>query len=340
LYQLEIADYVYTRFDQEICQPVIDELRANQDRVTGDSSAFWEERDYLADADQIEAATLVAHGLNDWNVMTKNASDLYEALKAREVPHQIYLHQGGHGGNPNDTLLNRWFTRYLYEVDNGVEQRPKAYVVREDRTLTEYAEWPDPATEQVKLKFAPAATPDGVGSLAVSRNGSRATENLIDDATQQASALAAAESSPNRLAYRTGVLGEPLRLSGTPSVSLELSVDRAKANLTALLVEYPLTGSPKIITRGWMDVENRGSASVTEPIVPGEAYSFDFAFEPKDYVFAAGSRIGVVVMSSDFEYTVRPAPGTELTLSPSASTVHLPIVGGMEAMQRSLKAAG
>ncbi|MBM7831819.1 X-Pro dipeptidyl-peptidase [Agromyces cerinus] len=335
-----LADYVYTRFDQEICQPVIDDLRANQDRATGDSSPFWDERDYLADAEKITAATLVAHGLNDWNVMTKNASDLYEALKANGVPHQIYLHQGGHGGNPNDTLLNRWFTRYLYDVENGVEQLPKAYIVREDRTLTEYPEWPDPAMEQVKLKFSPAAAADGVGGLAVSRDGSRATENLIDDASIRATALAAAETSPNRLAYRTGVLGEPVRLSGTPSVSLKLSVDRTKANLTALLVEYPATGAPKIITRGWTDVENRSSSAVTEPITPGTAYGYEFGFEPKDYVFSAGSRIGVVIMSSDFEYTVRPAPGTELTLQPSASTVHLPLVGGMEALQASLRAAG
>ena len=334
-----LADYVYTRFDQEICQPVIDELRANQDRVTGDSSPFWDERDYLADAEKITAATLVAHGQNDWNVMTKNASDLYEALKANGVPHQLYLHQGGHGGNPNDTLLNRWFTRYLYDVENGVEQLPKAYVVREDRTLTEYPEWPDPAMEQVKLKFSPAATADGVGGLAISRDGSRATENLVDDASIRANTLAAAETSPNRLAYRTEALGEPLRLSGTPSVSLKLSVDRTKANLTALLVEYPATGAPKIITRGWADVENRSSSAVTEPITPGTAYGYDFDFEPKDYVFSAGSRIGVVIMSSDFEYTVRPAPGTELTLQPSASTVHLPLVGGMEALQASLRTA-
>ncbi len=335
-----LADYVYTRFDQEICQPIIDELRANQDRVTGDSSSFWDERDYLADADKITAATLVAHGLNDWNVMTKNASDLYEALKAKGVPHQIYLHQGGHGGNPNDTLLNRWFTRYLYDVENGVEQLPKAYIVREDRTLTEYPEWPDPAMEQVKLKFRPAAAADGVGALTVSRDGSRATENLVDDASIRATTLAAAETSPNRLAYRTAVLGEPMRLSGTPSVELKLSVDRAKANLTALLVEYPATGAPKIITRGWTDVENRSSSAVTEAVVPGTAYTFDFDFEPKDYVFSAGSRIGVVVMSSDYEYTVRPAPGTELSLQPSASTVHLPLVGGMDALQASLRAAG
>ncbi|MFF2389317.1 Xaa-Pro dipeptidyl-peptidase [Agromyces sp. NPDC058104] len=333
-----LADYVYTRFDQEICQPVIDELRANQDRVTGDESPFWAERDYLATADRISAATLVAHGLNDWNVMTKNAADLYEELKANDVPHQIYLHQGGHGGNPNDTLLNRWFTRYLYDVENGVEALPKAYVVREDRTLTEYAEWPDPAAEQVKLKLGGAAEADGVGTIAVSRSGSKASEDLVDDASLLAADLAAAASSPNRLAYRTEVLGEPMRLSGTPSVSLRLSVDREKANLTALLVEYPTTGAPKIITRGWMDVENRNSAAVTDPITPGRAYDFAFELEPKDYVFSAGSQIGLVVLSSDHEFTVRPAPGTTLTLDPSKSTVHLPLVGGMGALQQSLHA--
>ncbi|MFF2274342.1 Xaa-Pro dipeptidyl-peptidase [Agromyces sp. NPDC058126] len=333
-----LADYVYTRFDQEICQPVIDELRANQDRVTGDESAFWDERDYLANADEITAATLVAHGLNDWNVMTKNAADLYEALKANDVPHQIYLHQGGHGGNPNDTLLNRWFTRYLYDVENGVEALPKAYVVREDRTLTEYAEWPDPAMSEVKLKLGGAATADGVGTIAVSRSGSKASEDLVDDTSLLAADLAAAASSPNRLAYRTEVLGEAMRLSGTPSVSLRLSVDRPKANLTALLVEYPTTGAPKIITRGWMDVENRDSAAVTDPITPGRAYDFAFELEPKDYVFSAGSQIGLVVLSSDNEFTVRPAPGTTLTVDPSKSTVHLPLVGGMGALQQSLHA--
>ena len=333
-----LADYVYTRFDQQICQPIIDELRANQDRATGDRSAFWEERDYLANADRITAATLVAHGLNDWNVMTKNASDLYEVLKANGVPHQIYLHQGGHGGNPNDTLLNRWFTRYLYDVQNGVEQLPKAYVVREDRTLTEYPEWPDPAADDVKLKFRPAAQADGVGGLAVSRDPNKAFEDLVDDASLRASTLAAAESSPNRLLYRTETLGTPVRLSGTPSVSLKLAVDRTKANLTALLVEYPATGAPKIITRGWADVENRSSDAVTEAIVPGTAYTFDFDFEPKDYVFSAGSKIGVVVMSSDYEYTVRPAAGTVLKLQPFSSDVHLPLVGGMDALQASLRA--
>jgi X-Pro dipeptidyl-peptidase len=55
-------------------------------------------------------------------------------------------------------------------------------------------------------------------------------------------------------------------------------------------------------------------------------------------VFSAGSRIGVVVMSSDYEYTVRPAPGTVLAVQPFSSEVHLPLVGGMDALQASLRA--
>ncbi|PJJ63315.1 Xaa-Pro dipeptidyl-peptidase [Compostimonas suwonensis] len=331
-----LADYVHTRADQAICQPVIDDIRAREDRATGDDNAFWQQRDYLANADKIKAATLVAHGLNDWNVMTKNASDLYEALKKNNVPHQIYLHQGGHGGSPNDTLLNRWFTRYLYNVQNGVENLNKAYIQREDRTLVEYPEWPDAGAAKVSLNLGAATAANAVGELDFKHAASGVTETVVDNATIKAQTLAAAATSPNRLVYQTRALTDTVRLSGTPSVSLNVAVDREKANLTALLVEYPATGAPKIITRGWMDVENRNSAKVTDPIEPGTSYQFNFDFEPKDYIFNVGSRIGVVVMSSDNEYTVRPAPGTQLTIDPSLSSVSLPLVGGAQGLQEAL----
>ena len=63
--------------------------------------------------------------------MTKNAAQFYEALKANNVPHQFFFHQGGHGGAPPDCLLNLWFTKYLWGQDNGVENLPKSWVVRE-----------------------------------------------------------------------------------------------------------------------------------------------------------------------------------------------------------------
>ncbi|MDX6282732.1 MAG: X-Pro dipeptidyl-peptidase, partial [Kribbellaceae bacterium] len=130
-----LADAVYSRLDETtqrtICQPVLDELAAKEDRATGDRSAFWQERNYMKDVQNVHAATLVAHGNNDFNVMTKNAAQFYDALKKQGVPHMFYFHQGGHGGAPPDVLINYWFTRYLYGVENGVEQLPRSWVVRE-----------------------------------------------------------------------------------------------------------------------------------------------------------------------------------------------------------------
>ena len=88
----------------------------------------------MKDVKNVHAAALIAHGNNDFNVMTKNAAQFYDALKAQGVPHQFYFHQGGHGGAPPDAMINRWFTKYLWGQDNGVENLPKSWVVREAAT--------------------------------------------------------------------------------------------------------------------------------------------------------------------------------------------------------------
>ena len=130
-----LADVVYSRLDEtgerKICQPVIDNIERHIDRATGNRSGFWQERNYMKDVRNVHAATLLAHGNNDFNVMTKNAAQFYAALKTQDVPHMFYFHQGGHGGAPPDVLVNYWFTRYLYGVPNGVEQLPRSWVVRE-----------------------------------------------------------------------------------------------------------------------------------------------------------------------------------------------------------------
>ena len=59
----------------------------------------------------MHAAVLLAHGNNDNNVMTKNATAFYEAVKKQGLPHQFFFHQGGHGGAPPDVMVNRWFTQ-------------------------------------------------------------------------------------------------------------------------------------------------------------------------------------------------------------------------------------
>jgi X-Pro dipeptidyl-peptidase len=325
-----LAEYTYTRPDQAICRPVIADIAAKQDRVTGDYTPFWNARNYMNDISGLHAAVLLAHGNNDWNVMTKHPAVLYDALKARGVPHQLYWHQGGHGGSPPLVRTNRWFSRYLWDHENGVENDPKAWVVREGQSSqnpTPYAEWPDPDAQKVTLSFNGNGNETGQLSL---REGSRPVfETIVDNATISAATLMNAASSSNRLVFKTPPLLSPIRISGTPTIQLMLAFSKPKANVTAHLISYPeSTGTATVISRGWIDPENRSSPAVTEAVTPGKSYKLTFDFQPKDSVLAAGRRLGVMILSSDRDYTIRPAPGTELTMELKESKVRLPIVGG------------
>ena len=86
--------------------------------------------------------------------MPEHSIRIYEALKQKGVPSKLYFHQGGHGGPPPMTMMNRWFTRYLHGVENGVENDPRAWVVREDakpQDPTAYDDYPNPEATPVKL---------------------------------------------------------------------------------------------------------------------------------------------------------------------------------------------
>jgi predicted acyl esterase len=416
-----LVDDVYSRRDEVnppgrvICRPLMQQIGVDEDRVSGNRSAFWDERNYMKDVKNVHAAVLIAHGNNDFNVMTKNAAQLYEALKAQNVPHQFYFHQGGHGGSAPDAMLNRWFTKYLWGQDNGVQNLPKSWVVREAATCparqttvtgdqsntatltvastspfmvgqtltipvtgatgavtnsnvlitniadathltiasavataagskvaggaivnlacntsnpTPYAEWPDPTSAPVTQKLAAGGASRGTMSF----NGAAAgtVETLTDDAAQADTVLRDAATSPNRLIYQTGVLNSDTRISGVPSVTLKVAFSKTKANLSAALVSYPATGTTGgvILTRGWKDPENSVDDYTSTPIVPGQFMTLKFDMQAKDAVVPAGRRLALMVFSSDRNYTIRPAAGTQVSLDLGGSSFTLPIVGG------------
>ena len=103
-----------------------------KDRITGDYNDFWAGRDYLNDMEPMKAALLMSHGFNDWNVMPEHSYRIYDKARDMGLDVQIYYHQDGHGGPPPVSQMNRWFTRYLHGVENGVENDPEAWIVRED----------------------------------------------------------------------------------------------------------------------------------------------------------------------------------------------------------------
>ncbi|PRX46451.1 X-Pro dipeptidyl-peptidase [Prauserella shujinwangii] len=332
-----LAEYVYTRADREICRDVIDGLAARQDRVTGDYSAFWAGRNYLDDVHRVRASVLAVHGLNDWNVTMSQVARWYEALRAHGVEHRIWLHQSGHADpyslRRDEWLrtLNRWFSHYLYGVQNGVQDEPRATIQREDGSWSDEANWPAPGTRPATLHPGPGGA--GRGTLGVrDTRGRPVVESLTDDARKTVEQLVDQPESPHRLSYATAAARRPVRLSGTPRVDLTIAFDRPAANVTGVLVDRAPDGGSHVITRGWTDPQNRKDPALTRPIRPGVPYRISFQLQPDDYVLPAGHRLEFVLLSSDHDFTLRPRPGTGLSIDVTRTSVTLPVRGGTAAL--------
>ena len=112
----------------------------------GETGGHWNIRDYTVDTtqtgpigttgpSQIKCSALIVHGLNDYNVRTKEFQLMYNAFTKAGETVKLLLHQDGHltptypagnlvfdiGDSSYDEILNRWFSHYLYGVENGAE---------------------------------------------------------------------------------------------------------------------------------------------------------------------------------------------------------------------------
>lgn len=333
---------------------------AGQDRATGDYNEFWASRELMPHLRNIRAAVLLAHGLNDFNVMPSHTVRVYEAMKAHGLPVSMYLHQGGHGGDPPFEMVNRWFTHYLYGVDNGVRRDRPVWIVSSTAARTAakartrsmpapapFASFPAPGSAPVVLH----PTDGGNGIAALATRPSRGLDSIVDDASISGSANAGAPRSAHRLLFATAPLADSLRISGTPRVTVRVAVDRPAANLTVWVVTLPYdsaeigaAGREGVVTRGWADIQNHASltrggiyASTRrgEPLVPGRFYDLTFDLEPDDQVTPAGRRLGIMIMSSDPEFTLSPRPGTRLTVDLAGTSFSIPVVGGNAALMRA-----
>ena len=108
-------------------------------------------RDYTEKADHkaasfgnFKCSALIVHGLNDYNVRTKHFDMMWREFAESGCNVKLLLHQDAHltptlpgkgfafdiGDETYDEILNRWFSHYLYGVENGAEDM--AAVIAED----------------------------------------------------------------------------------------------------------------------------------------------------------------------------------------------------------------
>jgi len=316
------------------------EMKNGMDRLTGDYNDFWAGRDYLNQMKDMKAALLMSHGFNDWNVMPEHSYRIFKQAKAQGIPSQIFYHQNGHGGPPPMTMMNRWFTRYLHGIENDVEKDAESWIVRENDKRdnpTAYDAYPNPEAKPVILHLNKSK--NGIGELTTEQNKKQGKETLVDDYTISGKEHALAENSKNRLLFATSKLNQDIHISGESEITISVSSSKAAANLSVWLVSLPWDEGSKtitdnIITRGWADPQNHKSLRESKALKPGKFYDLTFKLQPDDQIIPSGQQIGLLIFSSDKEFTLHPKPGTELTVNLDKTSISLPIVGGKSALKK------
>ena len=82
----------------------------------------------------------------------------------------------------------------------------------------------------------------------------------------------------------------------------------------------------KVISRGWLNAQNRSSLWSKEEIRPGEFHSYEIDMVPTDYTVKAGHKLGLIVYGIDAEATQRPDTVTKITLRQESLHASVPLV--------------
>ncbi len=117
-------------------------LSLEQLKTGTDYSEFWHDGNYTLAAENIKCSALIVHGLHDENVSTKQFEMMFDSFKKSGNIAKLILHQGPHitpampnknygirvNGEYYEEIVNRWFSHFLYGVENDVEDMPEVLV--------------------------------------------------------------------------------------------------------------------------------------------------------------------------------------------------------------------
>ncbi len=190
----------------------------------------------------MHASVFVVHGINDLNVTTSQFGRWWQDLAARGVPRKIWISQQGHV-DPFDIrrtqwvdTLHQWFDYWLQGLHNGVMSQPMASIERPSGEWTTASTWP-----AIGAVDKPVFLGDGDGTTGTLGGfPSGAVRTFTDDPNLLEGAAVANPNQPlaSRAVFLSGKLTQPLRISGIPSVTLRVKVNKPTTELTARLVDY------------------------------------------------------------------------------------------------------
>lgn len=230
---------------QQRCATIRAELQANQNNGDPDSE-FWQARNFVKDAENIDASVFVVHVTNDYNVKPINYGELWDALAKRDVPRKIWLapvaHEKAFDFRRDEWMdtIHRWYDHWLHGIDNGIMDEPVADIDHGVNDWATYETWPGGTTTVLHLGQPTGADDPRPGALSIGSGRQVPKAQSFDWARRNYDTVAASgfTDDAQRLVYMSEELTAPVRISGETEVSLKVTSDQPEATFGAYLVDY------------------------------------------------------------------------------------------------------
>lgn len=341
------------------CSARLNFMNANDGDETGAYTDFWAERDYrdgtFYDVSKVKASVFVVHGLQDTNVKTMNASKWWADLGEQGVDRKMWLTRLGHV-DPFDSeralwvdTLHRWFDHELMDIDNGIDREPAVSVETAPNRWEQSPTWPISSARTQTLNL------HSDGTMMLGKKD-RSTASYVNSASLSEANAVRIGANPNRLQFLTGTTKHEIRISGTPTLDLDVAHTAPVGQVSVMLVDYgamdristtgdgaetlstescwgPATATDdacynevgkrisstelQVLARGWARLDGAGDHEVSVELAAN------------DVVVPAGHQLGVVISGSRNGVLAVDTAATTYTVDLSGSKLNLPVSGPM-----------
>lgn len=334
-------------------QADLDRVKKELDRASGDYNQFWHDRNYLLNANRVKAEVVFTHGSQDWNVKPLHVFNMFQALPASIKKHLFY-HNGAH------VYLNNWQSIDFRESMNALLSKKLLGYASSYELPTVI--WQDNTGEQSWTSLDDFGNQTSQRTFLLG-DGEKVIQNryetkdyerygkayptflsdLYQDKAQQVTIDLPIEedlhlngkarlhlrlhSSTNKglLSAQLLELGSKKYLQPYPAVLSVRTMDNGRYHMLDNLTELPFKeAGQRVISKGYLNLQNRHDLLEVEAVTPGEWMEFDFDLQPTIYKLEKGATLRLVLYTTDFEITVRDQTDYQLTIDLAQSTLHLP----------------
>lgn len=347
---LQAGDYIR---GNEAHQADLEKVKEKLDRKTGDYNQFWHDRNYLLNAHKVQAEVVFTHGSQDWNVKPLHVYQMFHALPSHINKH-LFFHHGAHVYMNNwqsidfRESMNALLSKKLLGLDSGY-QLPT--VIWQDNIAPQRWQGLDNFGKQEELHSFSLGTEEKViqnqydqkdfdryGKTYQTFNTElyqgKTNQITIDLPVSQDLHLNGrvelklrVKSSTNKglLSAQLLELGQKKYLQPYPAVLSARTIDNGRYHMLENLCELPFNPSAqRVITKGYLNLQNRTNLLTIEEIQPNEWMDFKLELQPTIYKLKEGDTIRLVLYTTDFEITIRNNTDYQLTVDLAQSSLILP----------------